>query len=179
MAVLLYKWCVFLGAGFISLLPDYKPQATSNSNIRTFHPFYISVTEINQNAKNKTFEISCKLFAEDFEETLRKNYNTNIDLSSEKNKPDKLVSDYITKHLGLQVNGKAVVLNYVGYEKEKESVYCYFQVEATTAVKKIEVINRILHDFSDSQINIIHVIINGKRQSTKLEYPNNRAAFTF
>jgi hypothetical protein len=34
------------------------------------HPFYVSVTEISQNATDKSLEVSCKFFADDFEQTL-------------------------------------------------------------------------------------------------------------
>jgi hypothetical protein len=36
------------------------------------HPFYISMVEINHNAKDATVEISVRIFTEDFEKTLQK-----------------------------------------------------------------------------------------------------------
>jgi hypothetical protein len=182
MATLIYKWL------FISVLPfalwqGSKVQVyTQSGNGRVnFHPFYISVTEINHNAKDKIIEISCKMFAEDFEQILEKDYKTQLDISSGKDKAnfDKLIPDYINKHLSLIVDGKPVKLSYVGYEKESESAYCYFQVDNIPAVKKLNITNSILHDFNDAQINIMHVVVNGKRQSTKLDYPNTTASFSF
>ena len=41
---------------------------------KVFHPFYVSVTEVNQNVSEKTLEISCKFFADDFENILEKSY---------------------------------------------------------------------------------------------------------
>ena len=38
------------------------------------HPIFVSVTEIEHNAKDKTLEISCKIFTDDFEKTLRLTY---------------------------------------------------------------------------------------------------------
>ncbi len=148
---------------------------------RSPHPFYISVTEINHNSKDKVLEISCKMFAEDFEQTLEHNYKAELDLSNEKYKAtvDKLVTDYITKHLHLIVDGKAVPLQYVGFEMQKESVYCYFQVNNIISLKKLDITNSLLHDFNDGQINIMHVVVNGKRQSTKLDYPDKQASFSF
>ena len=145
------------------------------------HPLYIAVTEINHNGKEKTLEISCKFFAEDFEETVKKNYKTIVDISSEKDKPtlDRFIPDYISKHLTLSVNGKALTLSYVGYEKENEFAYCYFQVDNVASVKKLDVSNSILHDFNTGQINIVHALAGGKRQSTKLDYPARQASFTF
>jgi hypothetical protein len=182
MAPILHKWFLFFSFSFLLALPKFSASADLPSQKTfVFHPFYISVTEINQNAQDKTLEISCKLFADDFEETLKKNYKTVLDLTSEKDKAalDKFIPDYVNKHLSLVVDGKPVKLSYVGFEKEKESAYCYFQVENVLLVKKMEVSNSILHDYSDGQINIVHVVVNGKRQSTKLDYPAKQASFSF
>ncbi len=77
------------------------------------------------------------------------------------------------------VDGKLVALNYVGFEKEKESVYAYFEVSNVSAVKNITATNSLLHDFINQQINIMHITVSGKRQSTKLDYPQTKAAFGF
>lgn len=154
-------------------VPAPKPPAKA-------HPFYIAVTEINHNAKDQDLEISCKLFADDLEQILEKNYRTTLDISAERDKAsfDKLIPDYVNRHLALVVDGRAVSLVYVGFEKEKESAYCYFQVNKVAAPKKIDLTNSLLHDFNSSQINIIHITVNGKRQSTKLDYPDTRATIT-
>ena len=149
--------------------------------VRGRHPYYISVVEINHNPTDKTLEISCKIFTNDFETTLEKNYKTKVDLVNPPDKPamDKLVSDYIKKHLSIKADSKATNLSYVGFEKEDEAVYSYFQVDNVPSVKKIDVTNSILHDFSDQQINIIHCVVGGKRQSDKLDYPKTEASFQF
>jgi hypothetical protein len=155
---------------------EAKPAA-----VPAFHPFYVSVAEIEQNAKEKTLEISCKFFADDFEHTLEKAYRAQLDIASSKDKAsfDKFIPDYINKQLILQVNGKAAKLGYVGYEKEGESVYCYFEVNNTPAVRQVSITNKLLYDFTQEQINIMHVTIGGKRQSAKLNYPSAQASFQF
>ena len=35
-----------------------------------FHPFFVSVTEINHNAKNHSVEVSCRMFYDDLERAL-------------------------------------------------------------------------------------------------------------
>ena len=47
------------------------------------------------------------------------------------------------------------------------------------SVKSLDVLNTLLHDFKPEQINIMHVTIGGKRQSTKLDYPQSKAGFRF
>lgn len=147
----------------------------------TPHPFFVSVTEINQNVTEKSLEISCKFFADDFEQTLEAAYHTPLDINGTKDKAsfDKLIPDYINKHLQVTADGKPVTLSYVGYETEKESAYCYFEVANVSSVKQLEAVNSLLHDFKKEQINIMHVTVGGKRQSTKLDYPDTKASFRF
>ena len=145
------------------------------------HPFHVSTTEINHNATDKTLEITCRIFTDDFENILRKNYKTKVDLSDPKmkNAMDKLVSDYVKKNLHLKADGKAVNLSYVGFEIDHEAVNCYFQVDNIPSVKKIDTVNSLMYDMFDDQMSIMHVIIGGNRKSTKLDYPNTDASFQF
>ena len=145
------------------------------------HPFHVSVVEVEHNATDKTLEISCKIFTDDFETTLAKNYNTKVDLTNPPNKAamDSLVKKYIFSHLTLKVNGKPVTMSYVGFENEAEAAYGYIQVDNIASVTKIELINTIMFDKFDDQVNIMHIKVNGNRKSTKLNYPDKETSFSF
>ena len=91
----------------------------------------------------------------------------------------KYVNDYIQKHLKLIIDGKAVVLKYVGYERIEDAINTYLEVQNITTVKKIEIIDNILYDYKPAQISLIHASIGDKRQSTKLTNPEAKAAFNF
>jgi hypothetical protein len=184
MVVSVFKWLEFtLMASFLYVGPS---QFTSYSSAPAkeqngVHPFHVSTTEINFNATDKTLEITCKIFTDDFENILRKNYKTKVDLSDAKMKEamDKLVSDYVKKNLQLKVDGKAIALSYLGFEMDGAAVNTYLQGEGITAVKKIEAVNSLMYDMFDDQISIMHVTVSGKRKSTKLDYPNTAAAFEY
>ncbi|MEP6711516.1 MAG: DUF6702 family protein, partial [Ferruginibacter sp.] len=141
----------------------------------------VSVTEIEHNAKDKTLEVSCKIFTDDFEKTLRKTYNTHVDLLLAKDKPamEKLVNDYLKKHLKIVVNGKPVALKYLGYEQIEEGIYSYYQVDNVTSVKKITVTDNILYEYKDEQISLLHITVNGNRKSTKLNNPEDKVEMQF
>lgn len=145
------------------------------------HPLYISVTEINHNAKDKTLEISCKMFTNDLEAALEKSAHAKVDLSDPKNKKvtDQLIADYIGKHLQLKVDGKTVVLHFVGSEKEADGTWSYFQVNDVAGVKKIDLLNNLLYDNFEQEINIMHVTVGGEKKSTRLNYPDTNASFMF
>ena len=166
MASVLFKWLL---AGMLF---------NSNAGL---HPIYVSVTEIEHNAKDKTLEISCKIFTDDFEKTLRQNYKTSVELVAPKDKAamNKLVNDYIVKHLQIVVDGKNVALQFVGYEQVEEGIESYFQVNNVAAVKKISITDNILYDWKKEQVSVLHVTMNGKRQSTKVNNPEDKASFQF
>ena len=146
-----------------------------------YHPFYISVTEMSLNPTTKSLEISFKMFAEDIEDVLKQNYKVPVDLSNDKMQVqnNKLINNYILKHFSINIDSKATALKFVGFEKENESVYCYFEVLNVPEIQKITVHNTILQDYKQEQINIMHVLVNGNRKSTKLDYPANQASFSF
>src|SRR5690242_4783382 len=93
---------LLLVAGFLCLA------GFSGRKTAALHPFYIAVTEINHNAKDKDLEISCKMFAEDLEQILEKNNKATLDITADKDKAafDRYIPDYIGKHLNLTVDGK-------------------------------------------------------------------------
>ena len=168
MASILYKW-LFLGSVWVL-----------GSSLVT-HPVYVSVIEIEHNAKDKTLEISCKIFTDDFEKTLRAAYHTPVDLikASEKPAMEKLVSDYVTKHLMISANGKKQTLQYKGYEQIDEAIYSYYQVDDIPVLKKITVTDNILYDYQSQQMSLLHITVNGKRQSTKLVNPEDKVEMEF
>ena len=92
---------------------------------------------------------------------------------------DSLVKKYIRSRLQIKADDKATMMQYVGFEKEDQAIYAYFEIDNIAAVKKVDVTDTILHDLYDDQISIIHVIVNGNRKSTKLDYPAKQTSFNF
>jgi hypothetical protein len=166
MATILYKWLiilvVFVTMGFA-------------------HPIYVSVTEVEYNATEKSLEVSCKIFTNDFEKALSQHYKTPIDLLSGKNKAamDVIVSDYVRKNLSIEVDNKKTTLTFLGYEKIDEGIYCYLQAEGITTPKKIIITDKVLYDYKKEQVSVLHVTIGGERKSTKINNPIDKAEFVF
>lgn len=167
MAALVFKWL------FIPFIP-LAGLAGTGSPAPALHPFHVSVVEINHNADDKTFEISCKIFTDDLEKVLTRNHKRPIDLINpgDRKATDKLVGDYIMKHLTVGADGKGLALNYLGYEREDDVIYTYLEVSGVAAPRKVRVQNQILYDLYTDQTNIVHVIVGESRKSSKLEYPS-------
>lgn len=145
------------------------------------HPFHVSVVEIQHNDREKTLEISCKIFTDDFERILAKNYQAKVDLINppDKTAMDSLVKKYLLSHLAVQVNGKRVELSYLGFEHDKEAVYGYIEGVEVPVLNRIAVSTNMMYDQFDDQVNILHVMVKGQRKSTKLNFPETEAGIVF
>jgi len=174
MVLSLYGWLIAVVS--LAFYPDHNINSS-----RKFHPFYISVTEMNHNAKNNIVEISCKIFADDLEKVLSRSAGGKVNVSDPNNKSnnDKLISTYIAKHLQLKIDDKPVTIQFIGSEREEDVVWSYFQVNNISAVKKIDVMNDILYETFESQTNLIHVQVDGNRQSKKVTNPESRLTFEY
>jgi hypothetical protein len=152
-----------------------------SATLAIYHPFFVSVIEINHNAKNSTAEISIRVFTEDLEKTLQKNSTYKIDIihPSDKTIIDKQLIAYIGKTVHLKINGQQVTAKYVGYEIIKESTWSYFEIEGVKELKKLDIDCSFLYDFEKSQINIFHVKSMGQEKSYKLENPERITSFQF
>ena len=162
MALLIHKWFLFAATLVV-------------------HPLFVSVTEINHNAQEKTLEISCKTFTDDLEKAIEKSSNAKIDLFTVKDKAaaNKAITDYFRKLLLLKADGKTVQMELVGFEREGDATWSYFQVTNIPTLKKLETNNNILYEASDEETNLMHVTVNNVRKSTKIDYPDVKAVFEF
>ncbi|WP_343669593.1 DUF6702 family protein [Chitinophaga sp.] len=161
MGLILYKW----------LLPAFF----------AFHPFYVSVTEIEHVKAKNEIQVSCRIFADDLENVLKKESKLPLDIIHPSNKAqmDSLIAGYINKHLYINVDGKAVKLTYLGYKIEEEAAWCFLVAQQVTPFKQVKVKDDILYSEHPNQINMIHVIRDGVRKSNKLDNPKATVAVSF
>jgi len=146
------------------------------------HPFHVGVIEVNHNITEATLEVQCKLFTDDFEDALSKVYKRKADLiaPSLHASMDTLVNQYLKTHLSIQVNGKLMSVNYLGFEQEREAVYVYLEIEkAPTLIERATVNTNLLFDLYDDQVNLIHFSSRNTRKSVKLDYPSSVAQMEF
>lgn len=145
------------------------------------HPFHVSVAEINHNKEDKTLEITCKIFTDDFENVLRQNYKVKVDLINPPDKAamDTLVKKYLSSHINIASDGISRPFEYLGFERDHEAVYSYVQIGQIPVVRKIDIVNKLMHDMFNDQVNIMHVVVDGRRKSHRLDYPDSLISFQF
>ena len=138
------------------------------------HPYHVGSVEFNYNSKSKTFEIMGKFFLDDLENALKEKYGTPVHFNDAKYNAqiDDILQQYCNEYLKLKVDNKSIKINYIGFEEDSEAVNIFLESEPVTSPKKVETAVSFLYNFFDDQMNIIHIIVNGKRQSERLNYPN-------
>lgn len=153
------------------------PGSDNSILLNTWHPLHLSSMELNYTTKGGTIEISCRLFTDDLEDALSKQFKVPTDLSAPaKHKAmDELLKKYMAMHFKLKANGKPLVYNYLGFEKDREAVLVYVESLPIKGLKKVEVFNTLLYDLFDDQTNIMHMHYDGQRKSSKLDFPESNA----
>lgn len=145
------------------------------------HPFYLSVTDLVYNSQSKTIAVTVKMFANDFERSLRNTSKQNLDLYHPKDSSllEKQIKQYITSCLTIFVNGKPLKLQYLGHEVESESCFAYFESEALSWPKKLIIDNKLLYDVFREQNNIVQVEGPIGHKSARVSFPDSQLEFDF
>ncbi|SFI15585.1 DUF6702 family protein [Halpernia frigidisoli] len=145
-----------------------------NFSAKSLHPYHVGSVEFKYNEKSKTFEVSARFFLDDLENAVNKKYGKTVHFNDAKFKDqiNVLLKSYCEDYLKIKVNNKAIKLNYLGFEEDKESVDIYLETEAVLNPKKIETAVSLLYSYYDDQMNIVHIIVKDVRKSSEVVYPN-------
>lgn len=143
------------------------------------HPFHVGVVTIEHNAPEQSLEVTCKLFTDDFENALRKEFAVPVDLSSPAKHAamDSLIARYLRSELTLTINGKRSRGIFLGFEQDKEAIYAYVEYPAITKLVSLQADCGLMYGYFTDQVNIFHVTAGSQRKSVKLNYPERQIAF--
>ncbi len=146
-----------------------------------YHPFYISVCEINHNEENKTLEISIKVFTDDLENALREEGKGILHLDSNKEIPksDSIIGAFVKKHLILKSNKKDFELEFIGREYVEDLTWAHFQINKVKRLKELTVHNSIFFGLLEGQKNIIHLKYKGEKYNLLLKEGHEKEQILF
>lgn len=127
------------------------------------HKFYVSVTNIEHNEKNKSLEVISHVFIDDLEKLLKERYDPGLFLLKDGEHPqaEKFIEGYLNDKFKILVNSKEVTLNYLGKEYDNDEVLLYIEVSNVDRIQSISVENGILTDLFPEQKNVIKVEYDG------------------
>ncbi len=147
----------------------------------SFHPLHVTVTEIEFDEKEKRLEIMMRVFADDLETTLRKQFNQpELDIIHPKGLTvDQMMTEYLKNHLKISLEGKPQKVAYLGHEIEGEAFIFYIEVTNVKKLKTISVSNDTLMEIHNDQSNLVHVTVRGTVRSLRLTAEKSSDKLTF
>ena len=140
----------------------------------SLHKYYISLTQINFSPKSKSVQIIINVFMDDIETALNKDYDIDLQLTTEKElkENDVYFEKYLNEKLHFKVNTIDKKFNYIGKEYEGELVYFYLEIENINAVDQITISNKILVKHFPKQENLIKSKVGKVNKSVLLDAEN-------
>lgn len=141
----------------------------------------MSVVDVKYDMKQKSLQVSARLFTNDLEDALRKTGKKTIDLLNPKVKSevDSALYNYVKQRLHISINAKSQKFIYIGYEKEEESIWTYLEIKNAVLPKTLTIDTKLLYDFLPQQISIIHAEVKGIKKSSKVTNPDSKTEFNF
>jgi len=138
------------------------------------HKYYLSLTQINFSSKSKSVQIIINVFMDGIETALNKDYDIDLQLTTEKElkENDVYFEKYLNEKLHFKVNTIDKKFNYIGKEYEGELVYFYLEIENINAVDQITISNKILVKHFPKQENLIKSKVGKVNKSVLLDAEN-------
>ncbi len=147
-----------------------------------FHPFHVSVCDIEHNAESNSLEISQRIFVDDLEIGLKKFHKLEyLDALAPKDpaRLDSLLALYLNAKLSIEIDGKKIEIKYLGSEIEGDARWCYLEAANIKSVPAATLKNTVLVQSFDDQENIVHFKANDKLKSYRLNKDEAQTTFTW
>ena len=142
------------------------------------HKFYVSVTNISYSEKDRSLQITSRIFIDDFEEVLleRFGFESHLATDTESKQANEYIEKYLKTKFLMFIDGEQRQYNFLGKKYDNDIMICYLEVLELDIdeVKTIEVQNELLTDLFDEQQNVVHFKIKGKKKSFVLIKENNK-----
>ena len=142
------------------------------------HKYYVSTTLIDFDLKTKSFEITLKVFYDDLEQALEIDSKT-IDYKQDYEYLTYLYQTYLEQNFQLRINSETININYLGFEKKRDQINLYMEINNELEEDNILIKNSILFNLFPNQKNIILIRKGDFRKSFVQDKYNPTDSFSF
>jgi len=150
-----------------------------NINVFAYHPVHISVSNIDFNASQKSFDISIKVFADDFEKAVSNSQiiKSSLGESNQVEYYNEKIKSYINKNFKFILNNKDSYSNknliLTNHKIEDGAIWLYFTFKVNEKIKSIKIINNLLNDLYPDMTNLVIVKYKDLENGYTLNKNNN------
>ena len=109
-------------------------------SLMLMHPVHVSVSTIDIAKAEDSFELTIKLFSDDFESIVNQTYQSSLQLSRQVDPGEEIsfVNQYVNSTFEVKINGKNIAeLNYLRYQMNEESIWLYYHCISETKIKSV------------------------------------------
>lgn len=145
--------------------------------ILNMHPIHITITNIEYNEKDNNYDLVFKVFSDDFETIINKNYNAELNIFSNEsiNKNKKIISRYFRNNFNISINEKSLIgSNFIFYKHKSnhEATWFYFKLDAPdNKINNITIINKLMNELFQDQKNL--TFFKNKTNEEAVSFNNN------
>lgn len=108
-----------------------------STSLKSAHPIKLTASLIEYNSETNSFRMECRVFIDDFENSINSSLTKNINVSNLSQEDKKGIEDYFKKHYTITINDKVYPLKYQESEILAEyNVFCIKFSESDLKIKK-------------------------------------------
>lgn len=146
------------------------------------HPIHVSLTSIEYKYEKHAFDITFKIFTDDFEKIISWKYGITLKISQmdEQHENIKYINQYISDCFNLVIN-KNITAELIYKEKKmnEEAVWLYYEYKNSGQVKSVSISNSIMMDLFEDQVNLIIFSYLDKQKGYQLNNKKKNVTFEF
>lgn len=136
----------------------------------TAHKYYVSLTQIHHNEKEKSVEITLQVFTDDLELCLNNQFHQNFSIGNNKElaQTNQYILSYLKQKLSIKINGKAYEYQLLGKEIEDDLTFIYLEIKGIKSLKSIAISNQLFFESFAEQQHIIKIKAKGSHKNILL-----------
>jgi len=129
----------------------------AHSPFATAHAFHTSITRVDYNAKEKSLEVSMRVFTDDLELALNKDNGGRKFQVINGDANDSFVEKYVRKHFALRnVQKQKKTYAYVGKEQEADATWIYLEIPCRESINGFSIEQAIFFEIFEDQTNLVN-----------------------
>lgn len=149
------------------------------------HPLKMAYTSVKYNAAKQVFEISHRVFQDDFEATLKEKYDYtggDVYVNQKKAETQQAVNRFFEKNFSIIFDKKTPKLRYIKTEqKQQMGIIVWYETDKipVTDLKSVSIYNYIMMESFKEQVNMFSLNISTEvKRTLKFELDKTRATIT-
>ncbi len=142
---------------FLYLLGSGQEGKSSPFPPTPLHDFHTSLAELNYNPDTKSFEVSLRVFTDDFEKALSQANQLDKFYLDKGKKHNALIESYLKEHFYLlNAKNQKEALVFYGKEMEADITWLYFEISVKKSLKGYQIHNSMFTEVFADQINMVN-----------------------